>query len=277
MEGRSPGVINLTKGDVYSMTETERNTETKLSRIAWLSSENPEKEFTSLEEMKERYKWYTSHGYFTMYNSTFVFENMRYSMGDVRMLEAFHLEPEWIRDFCSVYTDFTIMHVEYLFREVGVPDGYTIYDDMAYTTSSFASPQMYRDMITPYHKKFVDFLKSYDVSVIQHSCGNVVGQLENIIEAGIDCIQPLEAKTGMDIVELGKKFGDRIAFMGNIDIRALETNEHAKIREEVISKLDSIRENKIPYIFHTDHSISPLVEVPSYEYALQLFRENCNY
>jgi uroporphyrinogen-III decarboxylase len=101
--------------------------------------------------------------------------------------------------------------------------------------------------------------------------------MENIIAAGIDCVQPMEAKTGMDLAELGREFGDRIAFMGNIDIRALETNDRAQVDAEVLPKLRAVREQRIPYIFHTDHSVSPLVRIETYAYAVDLFRRHCRY
>jgi uroporphyrinogen decarboxylase len=233
--------------------------------------------FENLGDLKERYDKYTKAGFYTMYNSCFIFENMRYSMGDFVMLQACALEPDWIKDFCEVYTNFTIMHVEYLFNNVGIPDAYTIYDDMAYTKNCFISPQMYKELIVPYTRKFVEFLKSYNVSVFMHSCGYIEPQLPNIIEAGIDCIQPLEAKTGMDIVKLANTYGDKIAFMGNIDVRALETNNKHEIEKEIVAKLKSVKENRIPYIFHTDHSISTLIEIPSYQYALEVFWQNCKY
>lgn len=233
--------------------------------------------FPDLEDLKRRFKKHREAGFYTMYNNTFVFENMRYSMGDIIMLEAMIEEPEWIKDFCQVFTDFTIKHVEYLFREVGIPDAYTVYDDMAYTNAAFCSPTMYRELITPYQKQLVNFLKDHGVAVILHTDGLITHHFDCFIEAGFDCVQPMEAKTGMDLIELGKAYGDRIAFMGNIDIRALETNDPAKIEAEVLPKLKRIREARIPYIFHSDHSISTSVKIESYEHALKLFRENCFY
>jgi uroporphyrinogen-III decarboxylase len=65
--------------------------------------------------------------------------------------------------------------------------------------------------------------------------------------------------------------------MGNIDITVLETNNRDLIREEVLSKLNGMRELQKPYIFMSDHSISPGVDLSSYQYMLELFRENCSY
>jgi len=84
---------------------------------------------------------------------------------------------------------------------------------------------------------------------------NSGGWIRSVVEAGFECIQPMGAKTGLDLIEPGKAYGDRLAFMGNIDIRALETINPTRIEEEILPELAQIRKERIPYIFYSDHSI----------------------
>jgi uroporphyrinogen-III decarboxylase len=98
-----------------------------------------------------------------------------------------------------------------------------------------------------------------------------------LVEAGADCIQALEAKTGMDVVVLAREWKDRLCFMGNLDVRTLESNDRARIRDEVERKLKGMRQLRAPYIFMSDHSISPAVPLAAYEYALDCYRRNCRY
>ncbi len=214
---------------------------------------------------------------YTVYSGIHIFELMRATMGDVNMLESLLLEKEMIHDFNQVVTDLYIKQWEYIFKHAGLPDGMHIYEDLAYTRSAFISPELHREMIYPYHKQFFDFFKSYDLPVTMHTCGDFRVHIPAIIDSGVDCIQTLEAKTGMNVVDLAKEYGDRITFMGNIDITILETNNRDLIREEVLSKLNGMRELQKPYIFMSDHSISPGVDLSSYQYMLELFRENCSY
>lgn len=214
---------------------------------------------------------------FTVFGNLFIFEIMRASMGDVVMLENILLNKAWIEDFCTVLTDFYITHLEYMFSEAGVPDGFFLYEDLGYTNAPFISPDLHQEMILPHHKKLVDFIHTYDIPVIIHTCGNIEPHIPAIIEAGFDCLQPMEAKTGMNVVALGKQYAGKISFMGNIDIQALETNDRDTIREEVLSKLNGVTRNRIPYVLHSDHSISPGVSLESYKYMVELFRENCDY
>ncbi|TFH04331.1 MAG: hypothetical protein E4H09_03775 [Spirochaetales bacterium] len=214
---------------------------------------------------------------FVTYSSLFVFEELRKVLGDMTMLESLLLEPEWIHDFCSRITRKYIDYFELLFSEVGLPDGVHIYDDLGYTAAPFASPACHREMIHPYHKQLFDLFKDYHLPIILHTCGDFRPHLDCIIESGADCIQAMEAKTGMNVVRLAEQYKDKLCFMGNIDIRALETGSRDLIRDECLGKLNGMKKLRAPYIYMSDHSIPPSVSVSDYEYMLELFRENCRY
>lgn len=80
-------------------------------------------------------------------------------------------------------------------------------------------------MIFPYEKAFVSFLKDYGLPVILHSCGDVRKVIPLIIDAGFDCLQPMEAKAGCNVTEIAKTYGRKISYMGNINVVPLSTND----------------------------------------------------
>jgi len=96
--------------------------------------------------------------------------------------------------------------------------------------------------------------------------------IELLIEAGVDCLQPLEAKAGMNLAELKVKYGDRLAFMGNVDVMVLRTNDSGAIRREVMSKLEAGTRGG-GYVFHSDHSIPPEITLESYRFCQELVDE----
>lgn len=214
---------------------------------------------------------------FTTYNSLFIFEMLRAVLGDVFMLESLLLEQDFIHDFNSILTDKYIAVFEYAFKEAGLPDGMHIYEDLGYTASAFASPQCHRDLVYPYHKKLFDFFKDYNLPIILHTCGDFRVHLDSIVESGADCIQAMEAKTGMNVVEMAKEYKDKLCFMGNLDIMAFESGDRESIKDEVLGKLNGMKELKAPYVFMSDHSVPPSVTVDDYKYALDLYWENCKY
>jgi uroporphyrinogen decarboxylase len=235
------------------------------------------RDHVNLDDMKERYTQAMAGEEFVTYAALFVFEDMRRIIGDVTMLESLLLEPEWVHDFCSLLTTKYMDYFELVFNEVGLPDGLHIYEDLGYTAAPFASPACHREMILPYHKKLFGMFKDYQLPVILHTCGDFRPHIEAIIESGVDCIQAMEAKTGMNVVKLAEEYKDKLCFMGNIDIRALEDGNRERIKEECLGKLNGMKALRAPYVYMSDHSIPPSVTVADYEYMLELFWQNCQY
>lgn len=197
-----------------------------------------------------------------------VFELMHPVCGHEYMLIGMAEDPDWIKDMAQTYSDLDIKIQQILFEKEGKPDGIWYYEDMGFKNRPFMSPAMYRELIQPYHKNTFDYAHSIGCKVVLHSCGFVEPLLPGLVEAGIDCLQAMEVKAGMDLLRIKKNFGDKIALMGGLDIRVLETNDKAKI--------DQLLEEKLPaattgsgYIVHSDHSIPPSVNYDTYKYFLE--------
>ena len=194
-----------------------------------------------------------------------VFECMHPVCGHEYMLMGMALDPDWVKDMCNVFADVTVQCLETLFAEEGKPDGLFFYEDMGFKHKPFMSPAMYMDILWPAHRKTFDFGKSLGLPIIVHSCGYVEPLVGGLIEAGMDFLQAMEVKAGMDLVELKHKYGDRIAFMGGLDVRALESNDTAQIEAELRKKLPVAMEGG-GYCLHTDHSVSSRVRYETYKY-----------
>ena len=202
---------------------------------------------------------------FFFLNGVNVFECMHPVCGHEHMLVGMALDPDWVRDMCDVFSDLVIRCFEILIAEGGTPDGAFFYEDMGFKGKPFMSPQMYQEIVWPAHKKTFDFLHSYDLPVVVHSCGFVEALVPGLIDAGMDCLQAMEVKAGMDLVKLKQAYGDRIAFFGGMDIRALETNDLTRVERELQAKLPTAMEGS-GYILHSDHSIPHSVDYQTYRY-----------
>ncbi len=88
-------------------------------------------------------------------------------------------------------------------RDGALPDGFFLYEDYGFRNGLFCSPQHMRELIMPYEKALVDFFKSWKLPVILHSCGDIRQAIPLVIEAGLDCLQPMEAKAGSDVLDGG--------------------------------------------------------------------------
>jgi len=98
---------------------------------------------------------------------------------------------------------------------------------------------------------------------------------DDIRDAGVDAYNPLEAKAGLDVVDLKRRYSSRWAFNGNIDIRVLATNDLKLVRAEVLTKLNAARGGG--YIIQSDHSIPDNVDPQTYDYLVRLTREYGKY
>ncbi len=197
-----------------------------------------------------------------------VFELMHPICGHEHMLVGMLLEPEWIDEMATILIDVTLKLQEILFEQEGYPDGIWYYEDMGYKHKPFMSPNHYRELIMPSHKKSCDFAHKHNMKVIMHSCGYVEPLLPHMIEAGIDCLQVIEVKAGMDLVKLYEEYGQKIAFMGGIDVRKLYSNDKAEIDEELESKIPIVKKG-YGYMLHSDHSIPKTVDYDIYVYFLK--------
>ena len=194
------------------------------------------------------------------------FEQMHPLCGHEYMLMGMALEPEWVTDMVDVYTDLTIRHLEALFAEAGDPDGMFFYEDMGFKERPFMSPAMYEELVQPGHAKLFDWAHKRGLKVMVHSCGFVEPLVPGLIDAGMDCLQAMEVKAGMDLPRLFGKYGDRIAFMGGFDVRELISNDRARIRAEFERAVVPVLAGGGGYILHSDHSIPPEVDHDTLRY-----------
>ena len=94
----------------------------------------------------------------------------------------------------------------------------------------------------------------------------VVAEGEDTIT--IDGLQVIEIKAGMDLLRIYKNYGDKIALMGGIDVRALYSNDRKIIDAELESKIPAVKE-RFAYFLHSDHSIPKTVEYETYKYFVE--------
>jgi len=157
----------------------------------------------------------------------------------------------------------------------GLLDGFVIWGDVAYKRGMFFSPDYWREYYKPWVKAMTDVCHEHGLPVIYHGCGNVSEILPDYIEMGIESYNPLEAKAGLDAVELRKKYGHKLGICGNSNIQVWETGDQEQIRKEVLRKLNAAKGGG--YIFQSDHSVTSGVSGETYDYIVKLVREYGHY
>jgi uroporphyrinogen decarboxylase len=157
----------------------------------------------------------------------------------------------------------------------GMLDGMVMAGDVAYRKDLFFSPDYWRKHFKPVVKAIVDVCHSHSLPVIYHGCGNVRRIFQDFIEVGVDAYNPLEAKAGMDVIELRRQYGHKIAFCGNLDVFTWAEGTLEEIKKMVLTKLNAAKGGG--YIVQSDHSVPSNVPGQNYDYVVNLVREYGRY
>lgn len=206
-----------------------------------------------------------------------IWENMRAAFGDICLYESMLLDPDWIRDYCRVYTDLYKECSGIIFEEAGKPDSVWAYDDLGYKNSTFCSPDTYAELIFPFYRELIAFLHGYDIPVVLHTCGYTESVMHLIVDVGFDGVNPIEVKAGNDPLRMADKWGDRISFVGGLDARVLESGDRDYIRKEVAGLIEGMKQRGAGFVFASDHSLSTNIDYQDFCYALDVYREHCMY
>jgi uroporphyrinogen decarboxylase len=198
-------------------------------------------------------------------------------LGPEELLMAIAEDPEWVMEMYE-YDAEMIVGMAKLYVERGFEfDGAWLWDDLAYKNGPLFSPKAYREQLMPCHKRVNDYFHSQGWPVILHSCGNVTSLVSGIIEAGFDCLQPLEVKAGCDLAYLVQEYGWDLSFMGGVDVRSFFAEDVGELEREVKAKLAIGMMNPRGYTFHSDHSIPTQVTFERYSKVVELVRKAGTY
>jgi uroporphyrinogen decarboxylase len=150
-------------------------------------------------------------------------------------------------------------------------------DDIADNRGPFFNPTLYEAIFLPGFKRLVGKVKENGGYYIKHTDGNVLPLVEHFIDAGIDCLDPIERPAGMDIGEMKKRSGDRLALKGNIDCRhTLTTGTLDGVTEEVKNCIRSASRGG-GHILSSSNSIHSGVNPKNYEAMIRALREYGTY
>ena len=205
------------------------------------------------KHLKENYPKWKAEGRFTQLVLWFGFDVAHTRLtGTENMLIGMYEEPEWVTDIFDTYLT-TSLNLAQKILDAGYEfDGIMWYDDMGYKGSPFFSPALYRELLKPYHKKAIDWAHERGMVTEMHSCGYIEPLIPDLVEIGLEMLNPLEVKAGMDPDRLKRLYGDKLAFHGGINAQIWDNIELVKAEME---RIIPIMKEGGGYVFASDHSI----------------------
>ena len=148
----------------------------------------------------------------------------------------------------AIMDRFTEFYLAYFDRMLTAADGRIDIlrqaDDLGTQHSLFFSAQMFRTFIKPRIAQFVDLAHSHGVKFMFHSCGAIRPVIEDLIEIGVDILDPLQAAAaGMEPEGLKREYGSRICLHGGIDTQyLLPQGSPDEVRREVQRRIEILGE-----------------------------------
>ena len=142
-----------------------------------------------------------------------------------------------------------------------------LWDDYGFKNGIFMSPSNYRKYVFPWIKKICNAAHKQDCKILLHSDGDLLEIFEDIIECGVDVLNPVESTTAnpdYDIFKLNEKYGDKISFAGNLSPIMLAMGEISEIEADAKRLIREVAPGG-GYIFSSGHSINPAVTLDRFE------------
>ncbi len=194
--------------------------------------------------------------------------NLREWMGTMNASSVFFDDPLLAHEMMEFSADFLIELLHPVLHEVEL-DYFSFAEDMAYKAGPLISPKIFREFLLQPYQRATDFLRCHGVSSIwMDTDGNWEIMLPLFLEAGINCLWPLEQQAGMDPVHLRKEYGRDLVLSGGIDKRELAKGKR-EIETELRAKLPCLLEQG-GYFPTLDHSVPPNVPLDNYRYYIEL-------
>ena len=200
-------------------------------------------------------------------------------LGEVEALANIALQPGFAGKLIADYNTFTLRMVKLVLSRGYRFDALWVFSDLCYKGGMLFSPRFYEQAVLPHQRQLFDLARENGMKVIYHCDGNVAAFLPLVMQAGIDCIQPLEARAGNAVQDCLRRYPGKLSCMGNIDMDVFNgppSGVRQRIRAEVTGKILSAKGSH-RYLFHSDHSVPDSVGLQDYGYAIRVAREVAGY
>jgi len=235
----------------------------------------PERNRIDWQYLKENYSIWRKTSAWTSASLWFGFDvTHSFVVGTENLLMAMATDPEWVKDMFNHFLDVNIVLWDMIFDEGYEFDSIFWNDDMGYKGTQFFSVDMYSELLKPVHKRAIDWAHSRGMKAELHSCGNISKFIPEFVEIGVDMLNPVEVKSGLDPVALKEEYGDVLGFHGGLNVTLYDNIE--KLWEEMRRVIPAMKKNG-GYIISSDHSVPESVSFEDFGEFVRLAKELGSY
>lgn len=226
---------------------------------------NNEAAYDSLREAVDHHKtqrgrfvYSQTRGIFEALNGAFGIENhlMYLALYPDELHEVYRRQAEWNRQYAMNCLDLGVDMVH-------------VSDDWGAQAGLMFSPDMWRELIFPYHKITCDAVKARGGYLSLHSDGNINQVLDGIVELGYDVVHPYQVSAGMDYDTYFQSYSDKFSIMGGLDVQTtIGFGKYDKLEAEITSLLERFAERGL--LFCTTHFVQDHCSIEELTFAYDL-------
>lgn len=200
-----------------------------------------------------------------------VFSIPRYLLGYENLLMAIAAETELVSTLVDLSVDVNLA----MAKEVASRGARIVYtgDDFAGDAGPLMSPAHFRRLFFPGLCRVMQGFKALGLKVIKHTDGMIWPLMDMIVDSGIDCLDPIDPVAGMDLEEVKRKIGSRVALKGNVDCAHLMTLGTPEQVAEATRKALRIGMPGGGFILSSSNSIHSAVKPENYRAMLETLKE----
>ena len=172
-----------------------------------------------------------------------------------------YVRPEFTRRLLGEIADFLYEQHRRMFEACdGLVDVTQVTDDFGTQAGPMISLKVFREFYRPHMQRFIDLAHSFGVKVFHHDDGAVRLFIPDLVEMGVDVLNPLQwTCPGMELEGLKREFGASLCFHGGVDNqRVLPFGTPEEVRKEVRHCIDALASDKTGYILASCHNIQPV-------------------
>ena len=256
--GGTPEFLNFTIKDLDTWRAARQRMQPTRDRINW-------------EHLQKNYADWRRRGCWIQACLWFGFDvTHSWILGTERTLMAMAEEPEWISDMLNHELDVALALFDQIWGAGYTFDGIKWWDDMGFKHNQFFSLSMYRELIKPVHRRAIEWAHAKGIKALLHSCGDIRPFVPELVEIGLDGLNPLEIKAGMDPLDLKRRYGERLLLFGGIN--AVLWDDFDAIAAEMRRLVPELKRDG-GYIFASDHSVPTSVSLDMFRRTVELAKE----
>lgn len=211
----------------------------------------------------------------TYFNEQGLFDRLTALMGFEEALMALITNPDEVKELFEEIVDYKIKMVE-LANKYYNPDVFMYTDDIAKSDGLFMNPEVYREIIKPYHARIVQAIRDNGMIAEQHTCGKCEAVIGDYVEIGIQSFFP--AQSSNDLVAIKRKYGDKLVICGGFDtqgpaghINVSEETMRAEVRREIDEYAKGGGYISMPIILGSDGFAKPVL--PTQQWFFDEFKK----